>query len=79
MKIAVCSKHLYLRVLTLHDIQAFLILVALWAYSIGVCLPPFFGWGGYSAEGLLLTCSYDYLKEVNKSSLFRLRSRGVPI
>jgi hypothetical protein len=61
---------LYPRVLTLHDIQAFLILVALWAYSIGVCLPPFFGWGGYSAEGLLLTCSYDYLKEVINHFLF---------
>ena len=27
---------------------AFLILVSIWAYSVGVCIPPFFGWGGYA-------------------------------
>ena len=60
---------------------AFLILVSIWAYSVGVCIPPFFGWGGYAlgnnhfinsilrpkkvnfAEGLFITCSYDYLTE----------------
>ena len=26
----------------------FLILIAIWAYSVGVCIPPFFGWGGYA-------------------------------
>ena len=28
-----------------------------------VCVPPFLGWGAYSPEGLLVTCSYDYLKQ----------------
>jgi len=42
--------------------KAFLILLVLWTYSVGVSIPPFFGWGGYSSEGLLLTCSYDYIK-----------------
>ena len=28
-----------------------------------VCMPPFLGWGAYSPEGLLITCSYDYLKQ----------------
>ena len=26
-------------------------------------MPPFLGWGAYSPEGLLITCSYDYLKQ----------------
>lgn len=39
------------------------ILFAIWTYSILGCCPPFFGWGGYSLEGLLVTCSYDYLTE----------------
>jgi hypothetical protein len=30
-----------------------------------VSVPPFFGWGGYAAEGLLLTCGYDYIKQVS--------------
>jgi hypothetical protein len=38
--------------------------VFLWVYSGLACLPPFLGWGGYASEGLLVTCSYDYLKEV---------------
>jgi len=43
--------------------KAFLLLVTLWLYCAACSVPPFFGWGGYSAEGLLLTCSYDYLKQ----------------
>lgn len=27
---------------------AFFILIAIWAYSVGVCIPPFLGWGGYA-------------------------------
>jgi hypothetical protein len=45
-----------------------MILVAIWTYSLLTGLPPFFGWGGYAAEGLLLTCSYDYLKEVGATN-----------
>ena len=41
---------------------AFIMLVFLWAYSVAVCIPPFLGWGKYAPEGLLVTCSYDYLK-----------------
>ena len=26
-------------------------------------MPPFLGWGGYAPEGLLVTCSYDYLTQ----------------
>ncbi|XP_023334314.1 compound eye opsin BCRH2 [Eurytemora carolleeae] len=39
------------------------IILCLWLYSTAVCVPPFFGWGGYAAEGTLITCSYDYLTQ----------------
>jgi len=34
-----------------------------WAMAIGWCLPPFFGWGKYTLEGILDSCSYDYLSQ----------------
>jgi r-opsin len=40
------------------------IILAIWGYVVGVSLPGLFGvWGGYSTEGMLFTCSYDYLKD----------------
>lgn len=33
----------------------------IWAYSIGVSIPPLFGWGAYIPEGILDSCSFDYL------------------
>ena len=41
---------------------AFILIVVLWTYSTLVCMPPFLGWGYYAPEGLLVTCSYDYLR-----------------
>ena len=32
-----------------------------WTYAIGWSLPPFFGWGRYIPEGILDSCSFDYL------------------
>eukprot|EP00090_Calanus_glacialis_P025627 TRINITY_DN4013_c0_g1_i1.p1 TRINITY_DN4013_c0_g1~~TRINITY_DN4013_c0_g1_i1.p1 ORF type:complete len:376 (-),score=62.87 TRINITY_DN4013_c0_g1_i1:194-1321(-) len=43
--------------------MAFIILIVCWGYSVGCCIPPFFGWGSYAPEGLLVTCSYDYLTQ----------------
>ena len=40
-------------------------LTCLWVYVLGISCPPFFGWGGYAAEGVLVTCTYDYLKDVS--------------
>jgi len=40
---------------------AFLILLLIWAYSVGVCCGPFFGWGAYKVEGTLISCSYDFI------------------
>jgi hypothetical protein len=46
-----------------------LILCLLWAYCIGVALFPFFGWGGYAADGLLITCGYDFISQVYSPTL----------
>ena len=43
--------------------KALLILICIWGYSTCVSMMPFFGWGGYMAEGLLVTCGYDYLSQ----------------
>ncbi|CAB4058944.1 OPN4 [Lepeophtheirus salmonis] len=44
--------------------RAFILLLFIWFYAIGVSALALFNvWGGFMAEGLLLTCSYDYLSE----------------
>ena len=47
---------------------AFLILLLIWAYSVGVCCGPFFGWGAYKVEGTLISCAYDFIAEVKGCS-----------
>jgi len=32
-----------------------------WAYAIGISMPPLFGWGRFIPEGILDSCSFDYL------------------
>merc|ERR1739838_1243964 len=34
-----------------------------WIVSIGVAICPLFGWGGYGPEGILTSCSFDYLSQ----------------
>ena len=34
-----------------------------------MALFPFFGWGGYAADGLLITCGYDFISQVYISTL----------
>uniref|UniRef100_A0A9J7Z195 Opsin 4a (melanopsin) n=2 Tax=Cyprinus carpio TaxID=7962 RepID=A0A9J7Z195_CYPCA len=41
--------------------RALLILLIAWAYSLGWSLPPFFGWSAYVPEGLLTSCTWDYV------------------
>uniref|UniRef100_A0AAZ3QM90 G-protein coupled receptors family 1 profile domain-containing protein n=3 Tax=Oncorhynchus tshawytscha TaxID=74940 RepID=A0AAZ3QM90_ONCTS len=41
--------------------RALLVLMAAWAYSLGWSLPPFFGWSAYVPEGLLTSCTWDYV------------------
>jgi len=44
--------------------KAFAILLGIWGYSVAVGLPAMLGiWGGYTTEGMLFTCSYDYLTD----------------
>ena len=44
--------------------KALAILLAIWGYSVAIALPPLVDmWGGYTTEGMLYTCSYDYLSE----------------
>ncbi|XP_048844200.1 melanopsin-A-like [Brienomyrus brachyistius] len=41
--------------------RALLILAATWGYSLSWSLPPFFGWSAYVPEGLLTSCTWDYM------------------
>ncbi|XP_028983217.1 melanopsin-A isoform X2 [Betta splendens] len=41
--------------------RALLILTAAWTYSLGWSLPPFFGWSAYVPEGLMTSCTWDYM------------------
>nr|XP_057907920.1 melanopsin-A-like isoform X1 [Doryrhamphus excisus]XP_057907931.1 melanopsin-A-like isoform X1 [Doryrhamphus excisus] len=41
--------------------RALVILAAAWMYSLGWSLPPFFGWSAYVPEGLLTSCTWDYM------------------
>ncbi|KAJ8014446.1 hypothetical protein DPEC_G00040310 [Dallia pectoralis] len=41
--------------------RALLVLMAAWVYSLGWSLPPFFGWSAYVPEGLLTSCTWDYM------------------
>lgn len=34
-----------------------------WIIAVGCAIPPFFGWGKYILEGILDSCSYDYLTQ----------------
>eukprot|EP00088_Acartia_fossae_P038226 TRINITY_DN39527_c0_g1_i1.p1 TRINITY_DN39527_c0_g1~~TRINITY_DN39527_c0_g1_i1.p1 ORF type:complete len:343 (+),score=8.85 TRINITY_DN39527_c0_g1_i1:113-1141(+) len=43
--------------------QAISITIGIWVYVLISSAAPFIvGWGGFAAEGLLITCGYDYLK-----------------
>ncbi|NP_001279045.1 melanopsin [Callorhinchus milii] len=41
--------------------RAGLIILSLWLYSLAWSLPPFFGWSAYVPEGLLTSCTWDYM------------------
>lgn len=42
-----------------------MVLAAVWLYSLGWSLPPFFGWSAYVPEGLQTSCSWDYMTFTN--------------
>ncbi|KAM9326359.1 melanopsin [Gastrophryne carolinensis] len=41
--------------------RAVLILLGVWMYALAWSLPPFFGWSAYVPEGLLTSCTWDYM------------------
>uniref|UniRef100_A0A8C6M4Y7 Opsin 4b n=1 Tax=Nothobranchius furzeri TaxID=105023 RepID=A0A8C6M4Y7_NOTFU len=41
--------------------KAFGFVAVAWIYSMGWSLPPFFGWSAYVPEGLMTSCSWDYM------------------
>ncbi|XP_045425001.1 melanopsin isoform X1 [Lemur catta] len=41
--------------------RAGLVLLGVWLYALAWSLPPFFGWSAYVPEGLLTSCSWDYM------------------
>ncbi|XP_077585466.1 melanopsin-A-like [Stigmatopora nigra] len=41
--------------------RALSVLALAWAYSLAWSLPPFFGWSAYVPEGLLTSCTWDYV------------------
>uniref|UniRef100_A0AAV2LBP4 G-protein coupled receptors family 1 profile domain-containing protein n=1 Tax=Knipowitschia caucasica TaxID=637954 RepID=A0AAV2LBP4_KNICA len=41
--------------------KAMVISAVAWLYSMGWSLPPFFGWSAYVPEGLMTSCSWDYM------------------
>ncbi|XP_053731261.1 melanopsin-A isoform X5 [Synchiropus splendidus] len=41
--------------------RAFVVVMVAWAYSLGWSLPPFFGWSAYVPEGLMTSCTWDYM------------------
>jgi len=49
--------------------KALLMVIGLWIYATLSSIGPFLGWGHYGLEGLLITCSYDYIKKdwINQS------------
>ncbi|KAM9477285.1 melanopsin-A [Clarias gariepinus] len=41
--------------------RALLVLMCAWIYTLGWSLPPFFGWSAYVPEGLMTSCTWDYV------------------
>nr|BAG80976.1 opsin [Triops granarius] len=52
--------------------RATILIAFCWAYAIGWSLPPFFGWGRYIPEGILDSCSFDYLTRDSSTKSFGL-------
>lgn len=49
--------------------KAFMMIVAVWVWSITWTIPPLFGWGAYIPEGFQTSCTFDYL---TRNDYFRL-------
>jgi len=41
--------------------KAFAMVLFIWGYGVGIGIPPLFGWNRFIPEGILDSCSFDYL------------------
>jgi len=49
--------------------KVFMMVLFIWGYAIGISVPPLVGWGRFIPEGILDSCSFDYLsKDFNNLS-----------
>ena len=48
------------------------LILGVWIYSTLITIGPFLGWGNYSLEGMLTSCSYDFLSEGMRERTFVL-------
>jgi len=46
------------------------IILGVWVYAVLTTSGPFIGWGAYTLEGMLISCSYDYLTETFNAQSF---------
>ncbi|CAL4124286.1 unnamed protein product [Meganyctiphanes norvegica] len=52
--------------------KAALMSIFCWCMSTGIAAAPFFGWGGYGPEGILTSCSFDYLSQDSETRSYNL-------
>ncbi|XP_071540380.1 compound eye opsin BCRH2-like [Panulirus ornatus] len=45
------------------SLKAFFIILLCWAYATAVSIWPFFGWNSFIPEGILTSCSIDYISQ----------------
>ena len=48
--------------------RATILILFCWFYAIIWSIPPFIGWGKYIPEGILDSCSFDYLTRDDRVS-----------
>ncbi|XP_069938042.1 compound eye opsin BCRH2-like [Cherax quadricarinatus] len=45
------------------SLKAMIIILLCWSYSIIISIWPFFGWNAFIPEGILTSCSFDYISQ----------------
>lgn len=47
-------------------------IIFIWIYSLIWAAPPLFGWGSYNLEGMMTSCTFDYLSQDVKNGSFNM-------
>ncbi|XP_060064196.1 rhodopsin, GQ-coupled-like, partial [Ylistrum balloti] len=50
--------------------KVYLMILLVWALSILLSVPPFFGWGAYIPEGFQTSCTFDYLTKTTRTRVY---------